>query len=123
MVTSYDTLDDALHDTLHGTLHDALHDELHDTPYCNVIFIIKEDFVMIYTLKNDKLTVGISPVGAQVASAISPDGCEYIWQADPAFWGKHGPVLFPICSSLFEGKYTYKGKTYEMGKHGFAKLS
>lgn len=77
---------------------------------------------MIYTLKNDKLTVGISDVGAQVASAVSPDGCEYIWQADPAFWGKHGPVLFPICSSLFEGKYTYEGKTYEMGKHGFAKL-
>ncbi len=77
---------------------------------------------MIYTLKNEKLTVGILDVGAQVASAVSADGCEYIWQADPAFWGKHGPVLFPICSSLFEGKYTYKGKTYELGKHGFAKM-
>ena len=76
---------------------------------------------MIYTLKNDKLTVKISDVGAEIVSAVSAaDGCEYMWQADPAFWGRTAPWLFPVCSAMYEGKYTYRGKTYPMPKHGFA---
>ncbi len=76
---------------------------------------------MIYTLKNHLLTVKISNVGAEPVSCIShADGCEYFWQADPTYWGRTAPWLFPICSSMYEGKYTYRGKTYPMPKHGFA---
>ncbi|MET3696923.1 galactose mutarotase-like enzyme [Bacillus oleivorans] len=31
------------------------------------------------------------------------------------------PILFPICGALENGEYTYKGKTYQMKNHGFAR--
>lgn len=76
---------------------------------------------MIYTLQNDCLSVSISDHGAELKSVMARDGCEYLWQADAAYWGKTAPWLFPICGGLFEGKYTYRGKTYCMGKHGFVR--
>ncbi len=76
---------------------------------------------MIYTLENEFLTVKISPLGAELKSCVSKDdGCEYLWQGDPAYWCDTSPWLFPICSNLFEGKYTYRGKEYPMSRHGFA---
>lgn len=77
---------------------------------------------MIYTLKNDGLTVEISDLGGEVQS-VKKDGCEYVWQGDPTFWASRAPLLFPICGRFFEAKYTYDGKTYEMGTHGFLRRS
>lgn len=74
---------------------------------------------MIYTLKNDKITVQVNTVGAELTSVISDDGYEYIWQGEE--WKKHAPVLFPICGSLLDGKYIFKGREYLMGKHGFTR--
>ena len=78
---------------------------------------------MIYTLKNQELTVQLSDRGAEVVSVMCAGGCEYIWQGDPAYWTGQAPIMFPICGRLVEGKYTYRGKTYEMGNHGFARRS
>lgn len=75
----------------------------------------------IITLKNEFLTVDISDVGAEIQSMRKNDGKEYIWQADPSIWGKHGPLLFPICGGLVDGGYTLDGKPYKLDKHGFAK--
>ncbi len=75
---------------------------------------------MIYSIQNDKIRAAVSSRGAELYSAFC-NGCEYIWQADPEYWGSHAPILFPICGRLFEGKYTYKNKTYEMILHGFAR--
>ena len=77
---------------------------------------------MIYTLKNDQLTVEISDLGGEVQS-VKKDGCEYVWQGNPTFWASRAPLLFPICGRFFEAKYTYGGKTYEMGTHGFLRRS
>ena len=77
---------------------------------------------MNYTLKNDILTVTLCDHGAEMISVKRQD-CEYIWQADPAYWTGRAPVLFPICGRFFETKYTHEGKTYEMGTHGFARSS
>ena len=44
-----------------------------------------------------------------------------MWQADPKYWGRTSPVLFPIVGGLWENKYAYKGVTYSMPKHGFAR--
>ena len=55
---------------------------------------------MIYdmkTLSNSELTIKVSPHGAELCSILH-DGKEYLWQADPAFWKRHSPVLFPIVS-------------------------
>ena len=46
---------------------------------------------------------------------------EHIWQADKAVWGFHGPILFPNCGKLVDGKLEAKGKVYEGSMHGFAR--
>ena len=77
---------------------------------------------MLYTLENEYVTVKISDRGAELKSCVSKkDGCEYLWQGESTYWGDTSPWLFPICSNLFEGKYTYRGKEYAMRQHGFAR--
>ena len=67
-----------------------------------------------------KLTV--EEHGAEIRSLIrKADGAELMWQADSAFWGRTSPVLFPLVGNYFEKKSIYKGSTYEMGQHGFAR--
>ena len=79
---------------------------------------------MIYTLKNEELTVRIDALGAELRSCVSnKDGCEYMWQGDPTYWEGTSPWLFPICSNVYQKQYTYRGKTYPMGLHGFASHS
>ncbi len=75
---------------------------------------------MIYIIQNDQLRVAINSYGAELYSAFC-NGCEYIWQGDSEYWAGRSPILFPICGRLFEGKYTFEGKTYDMDIHGFAK--
>ena len=72
------------------------------------------------TLCNGILTVQVSELGAELQS-IKKNGHEYLWQGDPAFWGRRSPVLFPIVGSVWEKKYRVNGTEYEMGQHGFAR--
>lgn len=74
----------------------------------------------MHTLKNDVLTVTVKDHGAELSS-IRKGSVEYLWQADPAFWGRHSPVLFPIVGSVWEKRYRVDGKEYELGQHGFAR--
>ncbi len=78
---------------------------------------------MLYTLKNEFLTVQLSDKGAEIVSVKNTSDCEYIWQGDPKYWAGQAPLLFPICGRLFGGKYTYGEKEYEMTIHGFARHS
>ena len=76
----------------------------------------------MYTLENEILKVSISDHGAEIRSIIrKDDGKELMWQADPAFWGRTSPVLFPLVGNYYQKKSIYNGKTYEMGQHGFAR--
>ncbi len=72
------------------------------------------------TLKNDFLTVQVKELGAELAS-IKKGSTEYLWQADPEFWGRHSPVLFPIVGSVWEAKYRVGDREFAMGQHGFAR--
>lgn len=72
------------------------------------------------TLTNQHLTVQVSSHGAELTS-VRCDGREYLWQADPAFWKRHSPVLFPIVGSLWEGTYRVDGQEYHLPQHGFAR--
>ena len=77
---------------------------------------------MNYTIKSDVLTVVISSLGAELISAMGKDGFEYIWQNETGeFWKGHAPLLFPHCGRILNSEYTYEGKRYEMGIHGFAR--
>ena len=69
-------------------------------------------------IKNEILSCDISEIGAEIKSLKKGD-TEYIWCADPKFWGKSAPVLFPMIGSSKDNKYTLNGKTYPMKKHGF----
>lgn len=72
------------------------------------------------TISNDQLSIGVSPHGAELCS-IRANGKEYLWQADPTFWKRHSPVLFPIVGSVWENEYRQAGKTYTLTQHGFAR--
>ncbi len=79
---------------------------------------------MNYTIKNEFLTVTICDFGAEIQSIKSTKtGFEYLFQGDEENWGGKCPILFPICGRLHDKIYTYKGKTYSMGTHGFASNS
>lgn len=74
------------------------------------------------TLSNDSLTIQVSPQGAELSSIVAnATQKEYLWQADPAFWKRHSPVLFPIVGSLWNNEYHHNGITYHLSQHGFAR--
>lgn len=76
------------------------------------------------TLQNDQLTVSVSTKGAELQSIKNPaEGIEYLWQGDTAFWGRKAPVLFPIVGRLKNDQYSYKGISYPLNQHGFARDS
>lgn len=77
---------------------------------------------MSVKLENENIIVKISEMGAELTSVTRRDtGLEYMWTADPNFWGRHAPNLFPIVGRLKGDRYKYRDKTYFMTQHGFAR--
>lgn len=72
------------------------------------------------TLSNSQLTIQVSSHGAELCS-IFCNGKEYLWQADPTYWKRHSPVLFPIVGSVWENEYRHEGQKYVLTQHGFAR--
>lgn len=74
------------------------------------------------TIKNAAVSATINPKGAELVSLINQASqIEYMWSADPAFWGKSSPVLFPIVGSVKDDTFIYEGATYHLPRHGFAR--
>lgn len=71
-------------------------------------------------LSNSEITIQISNYGAELNS-IQHNGHEYLWQADPKFWQRHSPVLFPIVGSVWNNEYRTNGRKYMLTQHGFAR--
>ena len=71
-------------------------------------------------LSNGIISIAVKEHGAELSS-IKKDGREYLWQADPEFWGRHSPVLFPIVGSVWQKTFRSHGKEYNMGQHGLAR--
>lgn len=76
---------------------------------------------MTITLTNGTSSTVIAEKGAELKSYIKSDGRELMWCADPNFWGKTSPVLFPMIGMLKNNKTIINGKEYTIGKHGFAR--
>ncbi|MBQ3669754.1 MAG: aldose 1-epimerase family protein [Clostridia bacterium] len=74
-----------------------------------------------YKLSYGKSTASVRLKGAQITSFRGADGREVIWQADPAVWAQHAPVLFPVCGSVRNDQIRIDGKYYPMTKHGFTR--
>lgn len=75
---------------------------------------------MEFALKNEKLSLTVSSLGAEMRSLKTADGTEYLWQGDPKYWGDRAPNLFPFIGRLTNNSYKYLGKVYPMTIHGFA---
>lgn len=75
---------------------------------------------MDITIKNGSSSALILEKGAELRS-LKVDGKELMWRADPEFWGKSSPLLFPMIGNLRNGKTFINGKEYSITKHGFAR--
>ena len=71
-------------------------------------------------LKSGDCTAKIISKGAELKS-LTVGGRELMWKADPAFWGKTSPLLFPMIGTLKDGKTVINGVEYRISKHGFAR--
>lgn len=71
-------------------------------------------------LKNENCSAKLVSKGAELKS-LAVNGRELMWRADPAFWGKTSPLLFPMIGTLKDGKTLINGKEYRITKHGFAR--
>lgn len=60
-------------------------------------------------------------MGAELFSLKNNQNTEYIWEGNPAFWGKHSPILFPIVGTLKNNTYNYNQKQFQLSRHGFAR--
>ena len=72
-------------------------------------------------LSNNDISIKVSEKGAELQSIKDSDGREYMWQADPDFWPRHSPILFPIVCSVNDNTYRVDGKEYHLPRHGFAR--
>lgn len=73
------------------------------------------------TISNSVLTASIKHAGAELFSLKNNQGKEFIWDANPDFWGKHSPILFPIVGTLKNNTYTINENEYQLPRHGFAR--
>ncbi len=77
---------------------------------------------MRYILENEKIKCEIDSHGAELKSLVRKhDGREIMWNADPAYWNRTSPVLFPFVGAVKDKIYRHNGKTYNIGQHGFAR--
>jgi len=73
-------------------------------------------------IENQNLKVTINAKGAELTSIYHKGlQMEYLWGGDPNVWGKHSPLLFPIVGTLRQNAWKYKGKTWTLPRHGFAR--
>ncbi len=72
-------------------------------------------------ISNGTLTAKISLKGAELKSLQNSRGEELMWSADPAFWGKTSPVLYPVIGTLKDDMYVFKNQEFKLPRHGFAR--
>ena len=74
---------------------------------------------MDLSVKNDRISLTVSDFGGEMTS-LKLDGFEYLWKADPAYFGRVSPILFPITGRFMDGFYIHNGKKYELKLNGLA---
>lgn len=73
-------------------------------------------------IENNFLKITIKERGAELRSVLDKSrNEELLWQADPQYWAKSSPILFPIVGALKDDSYIYQGKKFALSRHGFAR--
>lgn len=75
----------------------------------------------ITRIANEYLAVDVSSLGAEMQSITTPDGADWLWNGDAAFWTGRSPVLFPIVGKAPDDTLLIDGRSYPMAQHGFAR--
>ena len=79
---------------------------------------------MIHSIENDYLKISVDDHGAELCSIYDKiHDREVLWQADPAYWNRHAPILFPNVGRFYKDHYRINGKEYPAKQHGFARDS
>lgn len=73
-------------------------------------------------LENKNIYLKVDLHAAEMHSLVDKhSGKEWIWNANPVFWGQRNPILFPIVGSTYDQKLHIDGHQYQMGNHGFTR--
>ncbi len=73
-------------------------------------------------LENERLCVEISAVGAELTRIYDKKrGFELLWEAGPAYWNRHSPILFPNVGKTYHNTVRINGTQYPTSQHGFAR--
>ena len=75
----------------------------------------------LHRIQNDLIRIAVSGSGAELKSLTGRSGREWMWQASPEFWPRTAPVLFPVVGKLNDNSFRYKGVSYPLPQHGFAR--
>lgn len=76
----------------------------------------------MFRISNNNIAVEVDDLGAEITSMVC-HGRQLIWHADPAFWRRHAPILFPIVGKVCDNTYRVGNDTYHLPQHGFARDS
>ena len=75
-------------------------------------------------MENSRLLVEVSELGAEVTRIFDKEKkTDILWEADPAFWKRHSPVLFPNVGKTYHNTVLIGGTHYPTSQHGFARDS
>ncbi|WP_088013465.1 aldose 1-epimerase family protein [Gottfriedia acidiceleris] len=73
-------------------------------------------------IENEFIKITTKSQGAELTGIYTKkDNLNYLWNANPAYWGRHAPVLFPNVGKLIDNQYKVDNKVYELSQHGFAR--
>lgn len=73
-------------------------------------------------LENGYLLVEISEEGAELTRIYDKKrGTEILWEADPLYWKRHSPILFPNVGKTYQNTVRIQGIQYPTSQHGFAR--
>lgn len=74
-------------------------------------------------LGNDRLTIEIALLGAELQSVTDARGQSWLWNGDAAIWAGRSPLLFPVIGKHPDGKVLIDGERYPIKSHGVARTS
>lgn len=77
----------------------------------------------IVTISSSRMTASVSTLGAELQSFDDAAGNAYLWHGDPDWWPSRAPILFPIVGMLTDDTHVVDGRSYKLGRHGFARRS
>ena len=76
---------------------------------------------MITDISNERLTLRVNSYGAEVENLILDGKRDVMWTADPEYWEKKDPILFPCIGNNWAGQIQIDGNAFPLEKHGFVR--